>query len=74
VNRVVPAERVRDEAIGLAGRIAANGPLAVAMTKRLMRERRWGNPAEVESVFRSADAMEGATAFAERRTPVWKGE
>jgi enoyl-CoA hydratase len=74
VNRVVPAERVRDEAIGLAGRIAANGPLAVAMTKKLMRERRWGNPAEVESVFRSADAMEGATAFAERRTPVWKGE
>jgi enoyl-CoA hydratase len=73
VNRVVPADRVRDEALGLAGRIAANGPLGVAMTKKLMRQRRWGDPGEVAEVFGSSDAAEGARAFAERRPPVWTG-
>ncbi|MFF2511374.1 enoyl-CoA hydratase-related protein [Streptomyces sp. NPDC058086] len=73
VNRAVPADRVREEALALAGRIAANGPLGVAMTKKLIRERRWAEPDEVVSVFRSKDAAEGAHAFAERRTPVWTG-
>jgi enoyl-CoA hydratase len=73
VNRVVPADRVREEALALAGRIAANGPLGVAMTKKLIRERRWAEPDEVMSVFRSKDAAEGARAFAERRTPEWTG-
>ncbi|MGI8329499.1 enoyl-CoA hydratase-related protein [Actinomadura scrupuli] len=73
VNRVVPAGQVRAEALALAVRITGNGPLGVAMTKKLMRERRWGDPAEVETVFRSADAVEGARAFAERRPPVWTG-
>ncbi|WP_033282981.1 enoyl-CoA hydratase-related protein [Streptomyces sp. NRRL F-525] len=73
VNRAVPADEVRETALTLAGRIAENGPLGVAMTKKLMRERRWAEPEEVESVFRSADAVEGARAFAERRSPVWTG-
>ncbi|MFF3371785.1 enoyl-CoA hydratase-related protein [Streptomyces sp. NPDC002680] len=73
VNRVVPADAVRAEALSLAERIAENGPLGVTMTKKLMRERRWAEPAEIESVFRSADATEGARAFAERRTPTWTG-
>lgn len=73
VNRVVPAGRVLAEALALAGRVAEHGPLGVAMTKKLMRERRWGDPAELETVFRSADAKEGARAFAERRPPVWTG-
>lgn len=74
VNRAVPVGEVRDTALALAGRIAENGPLGVAMTKKLMREHRWAEPAEVESVFRSADAVEGARAFAERRSPVWTGK
>ncbi|MGW0830509.1 enoyl-CoA hydratase-related protein [Streptomyces prunicolor] len=74
VNHAVPAGEVREAALTLAGRIAENGPLGVAMTKKLMRERRWAEPAEVESVFRSADAAEGARAFAERRSPVWTGK
>ena len=37
VNVVVPAARVLDEAVALAERIAANGPLAVQVTKRLVR-------------------------------------
>jgi enoyl-CoA hydratase len=74
VNRAVPAGEVREAALTLAGRIAENGPLGVAMTKKLMRARRWAEPEEVESVFRSADAAEGARAFAERRSPVWTGK
>ena len=74
VNRAVPADEVREAALTLAGRIAENGPLGVAMTKKLMRERRWAEPDEVTSVFKSADAVEGARAFAERRSPVWTGK
>jgi enoyl-CoA hydratase len=74
VSQVVPAERVRQAAIELAERIAVNAPLSVAMTKKLMREARWGTPEEVRAVFGSADAREGAIAFAERRPPVWQGE
>jgi enoyl-CoA hydratase len=73
VSRVVPADRVRQEAMSLAERIAENAPLSVAITKKLMRERRWGSPEEIAAIFRSADAMEGALAFAERRPPVWTG-
>mgnify|MGYP001157634715 CR=1 FL=1 len=73
VNRVVPADRVLPEALALAGRIAENGPLGVAMTKKLMRERRWCTPEEVDAVFGSEDAKEGARAFAERRPPRWQG-
>jgi len=73
VNRVVPADQVLAEALALAEQIAGNAPLAVGLTKKLMRERRWGEPEEVASVFRSADAMEGARAFAERRPPAWTG-
>jgi enoyl-CoA hydratase/carnithine racemase len=58
----------------LAGKIAENAPLSVAITKKLMRERRWGTDEETSAVFRSGDAMEGARAFAERRTPVWTGK
>ena len=74
VNRVVPAERLLPEALDLAGRIAANGPLGVAMTKKLIRQRRWADTDEVMAVFRSADATEGAKAFVERRPPVWTGQ
>lgn len=74
VNQVVPAETVRQAAIELAERIAANAPLSVVMTKKLMREARWGTPEEVHSVFGSADAREGAIAFAERRQPKWTGQ
>jgi enoyl-CoA hydratase len=74
VNAVVPAPEVLTAAVELAERIAANAPLPVAMTKKLMRERRWGTPQETHSVFASADAKEGATAFAEHRKPVWTGK
>jgi enoyl-CoA hydratase len=40
VNMVVPADEVRKEAVAVAEKLAANGPLAVALTKKLIRERR----------------------------------
>jgi enoyl-CoA hydratase len=74
VNKVVPAEEVRPQALALAARIADNGPLAVALTKKLMRQCRWADAEETAGIFRSADALEGARAFAERRPPVWSGK
>jgi enoyl-CoA hydratase/carnithine racemase len=68
---VVPADQVLAAAIGLAERIAQNAPLALFMTKRLSRERRRGTAEETHSVLGSADAREGAVAFAEKRTAVW---
>lgn len=82
VNKVVPQPGVLDAAVDLAGRIAANGPLAVRVTKRLMvdaayssRSQAWGQrDARFDEVFSSADAKEGARAFVEKRTPIWTGK
>jgi enoyl-CoA hydratase len=79
VNRVVPASDVLPEALRLAEAIAANGPLAVRFTKEHMRAAADGRVDRaaydqgVGRIFTSEDAVEGATAFAERRAPVWKG-
>ncbi|MBV6756197.1 crotonase/enoyl-CoA hydratase family protein [Rhodococcus opacus] len=81
VNRVTAEGHALDEAVALASTIAANGPLAVAITKDIARNasdwtatERWDKQAELmEPVFTSEDAREGASAFAEKRPPVWKG-
>jgi len=81
VNRVVPAERLMDEALALAETIAQNAPLAVRHSKSVMRHSADVNEAEgwklndasVGVVFSSADAMEGPIAFAEKRAPNWQG-
>jgi enoyl-CoA hydratase len=78
VNRVVPGDRVLDEALALAGLIARNGPLALRVTKELMLAQAQGAGrdeigAATAGVFASADAKEGATAFAEKREPRWTG-
>ena len=80
VNRVVPAGQVMDEALALADRIGENSPAAVRASRQLVREA--GELTEAEGwkrtielmmpVFESGDAVEGATAFAEKRPPVWK--
>jgi enoyl-CoA hydratase len=82
VNRLVPAGQAVAAARELAGRIALGGPLALTATKRVIVESGDWPAAEafqrqgaiIAPVFTSGDAREGALAFAEKRTPVWKGE
>lgn len=82
INRVVPGDRLIDEALALAGTIAENAPLAVRASKRVMKQagevpdaEGWAiNNAAVPEVFGSADAMEGAVAFTEKRKPNWQGK
>jgi enoyl-CoA hydratase len=70
-----------DRALRLGGLIAANGPLAVRVSKRIIRSavdweesEAWSRQSELTApVFSSADAREGAMAFAEKRPPVWQG-
>ncbi len=80
ITRVVDAGGALDAAIEMAERIAVNGPLAVQASKVLARraqellgEGGYDEAAKIFGpVFASEDAREGATAFAEKRTPVWK--
>jgi enoyl-CoA hydratase len=82
INEVVPTGQALEGAKKLAARIACNGPLATAATKKIMQEyKTWPHDeiwqrqqAIMDPVFTSKDAREGATAFAEKRAPVWKGE
>jgi crotonobetainyl-CoA hydratase len=90
VNDVVPPAEVMPRALGLARRIAENAPLSVQYTKKVLyqtasagsdRNPSWDggdpwavNAEAINAVFGSADAVEGATAFAEKRPPVWTGK
>lgn len=82
VNRVVPGERLMEEALALAELIAANAPLAVRCSKKVMLEsadlaekEAWAlNDGTFAEIVSSADAMEGAVAFAEKRPPNWQGK
>ena len=81
VNRITDGPAI-EAARELAATIAANGPLALMATKALMRDS-WNweydelekrqNP-YIKDVFSSEDAREGASAFAEKRKPVWRGK
>ena len=81
INRVTDGSAL-DAAKELAASIVANGPLAVKVSKQIVRESRaWPMDERYERqtqliapVFVSEDAREGAAAFAEKRAPNWKGK
>jgi enoyl-CoA hydratase len=81
VNRLAEPGEALSTALELAESIAANGPLALAASKRILNESPdWADTEFFERqakiaqpVMGSEDAREGATAFAEKRPPVWKG-
>jgi enoyl-CoA hydratase len=81
VSRLAEPGKALGVALGLAETIAANGPLALAATKRIMTEavdwpdsEFFARQGEITApVMSSEDAREGATAFAEKRPPVWRG-
>jgi len=81
VNRVTDPGGAVDAALELAAAIAANGPLALDVTKAIVYRQGdwsddefWTEQAKLsDPVLNSEDAREGATAFAEKRDPVWKG-
>lgn len=75
VNEVVEGDGVMERARALAGEIAANGPVAVQLTKQLIDG---GEMASLEALAGTLasyteDAQEGVAAFRERRTANFKG-
>jgi enoyl-CoA hydratase len=81
VGHVVPDGTALDKALEIAGQIGENGPLAVQAVLKSMRATREmpekvGLAYELEigqPIFATEDAMEGPTAFAEKRRPNFKG-
>jgi len=82
LNRLVPRERLMDEAMRIARRVCDNGPLAVQgmlrciritaemdVDEALVKELEIGMP-----IFSSKDAREGVAAFKEKRKANFKGE
>ncbi|HXB15390.1 MAG TPA: crotonase/enoyl-CoA hydratase family protein [Solirubrobacteraceae bacterium] len=81
VNRLAEPGAAVEEALALADQLAKNGPLALVAAKRILQEQydwstqeMWAKQGEIAGpVMSSEDAKEGASAFKEKREPVWKG-
>lgn len=81
VNRLAEPGEAVQAALGLAAEIAVNAPLALIASKQIVQEQydwsakeMWEAQSAIsDPVFVSEDAREGATAFAEKRPPVWRG-
>lgn len=73
VSRVVPHERLREEAVAVAESILRTAPEARMQVKRMLHER-YGRVDRMSmdwSLFRGSEAREGMRAFAEKRAPSW---
>lgn len=82
VNRVVPHENLMEETMKLAERIAAKPPLAVRMMKRAVYQGRTSTlrahldyiSSQISLLSETQDHLEAATAFLEKRKPVFTGK
>jgi enoyl-CoA hydratase len=80
VNRLVEPGTAVDAALELAAQLSKNGPLALVASKRILEQQfdwssaeMWERQGEIaQPVMSSEDAKEGASAFKEKRDPVWK--
>jgi len=81
VNRLTAPGKALEGALEMARTIAANGPLAVQVSKQVVTQAPGWPDGEIwerqrallEQVIASQDAREGALAFSEKRAPVWSG-
>ena len=82
VNEIVPPEELMPRTLALANEILACAPLAVQASKQVMLDSaRFADLADafgatypaVDRMLASEDAIEGPLAFAQKRTPNWKG-
>jgi enoyl-CoA hydratase/carnithine racemase len=82
VSEVVPHDGLIARAAALAGRIAANPPLAVQRLKAGLQRTAYGDPREIgtwaidniRQLMRTEDHREGVASFLEKREPVFKGQ
>ena len=82
LNKVVPSERLMDEAMEMARKIIKNSPLALRAFKQLVKKGRGSSEGETafstartyNELLKSHDAVEGPQAFAEKRDPIWEDE
>ena len=81
VNRVVPHDRLMEETLALAGKIASKPPLAVRMTKRSVYQGLTGSlrahldavSSQLALLSETEDHQEAARAFLEKRKPRFRG-
>jgi 2-(1,2-epoxy-1,2-dihydrophenyl)acetyl-CoA isomerase len=82
VNKVVPHEKLMEESLSLAARIAKNPPLALAQTKKVIHQSMHNTPEQQlyfetyaqKFLFATEDFKEGMMALFQKRDPDFKGK